>query len=94
MCCFSLPLLFATGFFLIEANVENDGVGEIMVDVISRSSHDYLDTLFVSSLECVSLAAFALCPHLPMGRFSLRGGKNTELFPRDKMQKAYIEPPV
>lgn len=54
VCCFS-SLFFVTGFFFIEADLENDGIGEIMVNGITRSFRSYLDIFFVSGLEFVWL---------------------------------------
>lgn len=48
-----------TRFFFIEADLENDGIGEIMVNIITVSFHSYLHIFFVSGLEYVLLEAFA-----------------------------------
>lgn len=40
---FSLQLVS----FFIEADVASDGAGEIMVNVVTRSFHSYLDIFFV-----------------------------------------------
>lgn len=51
VCCFSSPRIVATSFFFIEADLENDGLGEILGNVIILSFCSYLDIFFVSGLE-------------------------------------------
>lgn len=50
VCCFSSPLIFVTGSFFTEADLENDGLGKIPGDVITLSFCSYLDIFFVSGL--------------------------------------------
>ena len=51
VCCFSSPRIFATSFFFIEADLENDGLGEILGNVVTVSFCSYVDIFFVSGLE-------------------------------------------
>lgn len=87
VCCFSSLLLFVTGFFFI-ADLENDGVGEIMVNLITT----FIISQLFRYLFCLGFKIClirSLCTYLVMGSFNRE--RNTALFPRDIMWKAYIE---
>lgn len=94
------PSLCNWFLFFIEADVANDGVGEIMVNVVTRSFHSYLDIFFCVRFRIHLIRS--LCPCLVMDssikrkkdcvvsqRCNVEGLRRTAyLNPRQKFQKS------